>query len=232
MAEELNLDDPSLRDADEVARILGTEVERGLSSDEAARRLAAGGPNELRVAAQTPAWRKLLAEFDDPLIYLLLVAVIVSTVVWWMQGRVGWPVDSAVIGLIVIGNALLGYAQTARAENAVAALRRMSAVTSAVIRDGVVVRVPSAELVRGDLLSLGEGDAVGADARLIRTAALRVQEASLTGESEAVLKDAAVLGAPAALADRFNMVYKATAVTQGTGLAVVTAIGMDTQMGS
>ena len=122
--------------------------------------------------------------------------------------------------------------QEAKAENAVAALARMTAVTSAVVRDGQVLRVPSAELVRGDVLVLGEGDAVGADARLVQAAALRVQEASLTGESEAVLKDAATLPEPAALGDRLDMVFKGTAVAQGTGRAVVTATGMDTEMGA
>ena len=140
--------------------------------------------------------------------------------------------DAIVIALIVVLNAVLGYLQEAKAENAVAALARMTAVTSAVLRDGQVLRVPSAELVRGDVLVLGEGDAVGADARLVQAASLRVQEASLTGESEAVLKDAATLPAPAALGDRLDMVFKGTAVAQGTGRAVVTATGMDTEMGS
>src|SRR6185503_19707945 len=101
------------------------------------------------------------------------------------------PVDAIVIASIVVLNAILGYVQKAKAENAVAALARMTAVTSSVIREGRLERVPSAELVRGDLLVLGEGDSVGADARLVQAASLRVQEASLTGESEAVLKDAA-----------------------------------------
>ena len=108
----------------------------------------------------------------------------------------------------------------------------MTAATSSVLRDGRLLRIPSAELVRGDLLVLGEGDAVGADARLLRCADLRVQEASLTGESEAVLKDPAPLRAPAALGDRLNMVFKGTAVAQGTGRAVVTATGMDTEVGA
>ena len=108
----------------------------------------------------------------------------------------------------------------------------MTAVTSGVIRDGQLLRVPSAELVRGDLLALAEGDAVGADARLVEATSLRVQEASLTGESEAALKDATTLGAPAVLGDRLDMVFKGTSVVQGTGRAVVTATGMQTQMGA
>jgi magnesium-transporting ATPase (P-type) len=141
-------------------------------------------------------------------------------------------VDASVIALIVVLNAILGYVQEAKAESAVAALARMTAVTSSVLRDGRLARVPSAELVRGDLLVLGEGDAVGADGRLMQAAALRVQEASLTGESEAVLKDAATLPAAAALGDRRDMVFKGTAVAQGTGHAIVTATGMHTEVGA
>jgi P-type Ca2+ transporter type 2C len=232
MTEADAIRDPSTRGADDVARELGVDVARGLSSAEAAQRLAVDGRNELRSAPPTPEWRKFLAQFQDPLIYLLLAAVVVSTLAWWIQGPEGTPVDAVVISLIVIANAVLGYVQGARAADAVAALRRMTAATSAVLRDGELRRVPSTELVRGDILVLGEGDAVGADARLIKAAALRVQEASLTGESEAVLKDATTLRAPAPLGDRLDMVWKGTAVAQGTAHAVVTAIGMDTQMGA
>jgi P-type Ca2+ transporter type 2C len=226
------LDDPSTMAAGEVARASGADLERGLTSREAARRLADEGPNELRSAPPVPAWRRILAQFQDPLIYLLLAAVAISLVAWVIEGRVGWPVDAIVIALIVLVNAVLGYVQEAKAENAVAALAHMTAVTSAVMRDGRVERVPSAELVRGDVLVLGEGDAVGADARLVQAAALRVQEASLTGESQPVLKDPSTLSASAALGDRLNMVFNGTAVAQGTGRAVVTATGMETQMGS
>jgi Ca2+-transporting ATPase len=226
------LDHPWINDVEEVARALGTNLERGLTAEEAARRLAEEGPNELRSAPPIPAWRKVLAQFRDPLIYLLLAAIGISLVAWIIEGGAGAPVDAIVISLIVIMNAVLGYVQEAKAENAVAALARMTAVTSAVVRDGRVERVPSAELVRGDVLVLGEGDSVGADARLAQAAALRVQEASLTGESEPVLKDSATLPRPVALGDRVNMVFKGTAVVQGTGRAVVTATGMDTEMGS
>ncbi|HEX2199017.1 MAG TPA: cation-translocating P-type ATPase [Burkholderiales bacterium] len=224
--------DPSLRDAGEVARALGTDLAQGLSSQEAARRLAEDGPNELRAAPPVPVWRRFLAQFRDPLIYLLLGAIAVSLAAWVVEGRAGWPVDALVIALIVVLNALLGYVQEAKAESAVAALARMTMVSSAVVRDGEVKRVPSAELVRGDLMLLGEGDAVGADARLVQAASLRVQEASLTGESEAVLKNPGTLPGPAALGDRLNMVFKGTAVAQGTARAVVTATGMHTEMGA
>jgi magnesium-transporting ATPase (P-type) len=227
-----SLGDPSVIDADEVLRALGTDVERGLSAPEAARRLAADGPNELRTVPPVPAWQRMLVHFKDPLIYLLLAAVAISLAAWVIRGRDGWPIDAIVIALIVVVNAILGYLQEAKAERAVAALAKMTAVMSSVVRDGRVVRLPSAELVRGDLFVLGEGDAVGADARLVKADALRVQEASLTGESAAVLKDAATLAAPAALGDRLDMVFKGTAVVQGAGRAVVTATGMGTEMGA
>jgi Ca2+-transporting ATPase len=224
--------DPSILDVEEVVRSLATDLERGLASEEAARRLARDGPNELRAAPPVPAWRRILAQFRDPLVYLLLVAIAISLVAWAIEGRHGWPVDALVIAVVVVANAVLGFVQETRAESAVAALARMTEASSAVVRDGESRRIPSAQLVKGDLLLLGEGDAVGADARLAQATSLRVQEASLTGESEAVLKDPAPLRAPAALGDRLDMVFKGTAVAQGSARAVVTATGMDTQVGS
>ena len=215
-----------------MARDLGVDIENGLTSEEASRRLAQDGPNELRSAPRQPAWRRVLAHFQDPVVYLLLAAVAIALVAWGIEGWVGWPVDAIVIAIIVLLNGALGYVQEAKAADAVAALARMTAATSAVLRDGQVLRLPSAELVRGDLIVLAEGDSVGADARLLQAASLRVQEASLTGESEAVLKDAATLREPAPLGDRLNMVFKGTAAAQGTGRAVVTATGMATEMGS
>ncbi|MFI9489366.1 cation-translocating P-type ATPase [Promicromonospora sp. NPDC052451] len=224
--------DPSLRDAEEVARGLGVDPAVGLSDAEAARRLAAHGPNELRSRPPVPVWRKVLDQFRDPLVTLLLVAVGISLAVWWVEGAHGVPVDAVVIAAIVVLNAVLGLVQESRAESAVAALRSMTEAMSTVLRDGRRRTVRSAELVPGDVLVLAEGDAVGADARLMSATALRVQESSLTGESEAVLKDTAVLAQPAPLGDRFDMVYKGTAVAQGVGRAVVVATGMDTQMGA
>ncbi|MCY7314996.1 MAG: cation-translocating P-type ATPase [Rubrivivax sp.] len=223
--------DPSLADADAVARALGADLERGLTAQEASRRLAQNGPNQLQATPRRPAWRRMLAQFQDPLIYLLLAAVVIALVAWVIEGRTGWPIDAVVIAAILLFNGLLGHMQETKAENAVAALAKMTATTAAVLRDGKPQRVPSAELVCGDLLVLAEGDAVGADARLVQATGLRVQEASLTGESAAVLKDVTPLPAPAALGDQRCMVFKGTAVVQGAGSAVVTATGMSTQMG-
>jgi len=231
MSNEDVLRDPSTIEIADVARALDTDTDRGLTSQEAARRLATDGPNELRAARAVPAWRRFLAQFQDPLIYLLLAAVGISLLAWRIEGGAGAPVDAIVIALVVLLNAMLGFVQEARAQGAVAALARMSAMTSAVVRDGEARRIPTAQLVRGDLLVLGEGEAVGADARLVLAASLRAHEASLTGESAAVQKDAATLPAPAALADRLDMVFRGTAIVQGTGRAIVTATGMRTEMG-
>ena len=228
--------DPSLLDAAALALALGADLECGLSTEEAARRLATDGPNALRAVPPVPTWRRVLAQLQDPLVYLLAGAAAVALAAWWFEGRgesgvAGWPLDAIVIAAVVALNAVLGWLQESKAAQAVAALAKMTTATSAVLRSGAVARVPSADLVRGDLLVLAEGDAVGADARLTQAAALRVLEASLTGESEAVLKNAAPLLAPAALGDRLNMVFKGTAIAQGTGHAVVTATGMATEMG-
>jgi Ca2+-transporting ATPase len=223
--------DPSAADAAQLARELGADLERGLTAAEATRRLAEQGRNELRAAPVPPRWRLLLAHFQDPLIYLLLAAIAISLGAWLLEGRVGWPVDALVIAIVVLLNGALGFVQEARAQQAVAALARMAQAQSAVIRDGLAQRVPSAELVRGDLMLLSEGDAVGADARLVQATSLHLLEASLTGESEAVLKDPATLATGLPLADRLNMVFKGTAVAQGSGRAVVSATGMSTEMG-
>lgn len=221
-----------LQAAGDVARWLRSDVERGLDNDEAERRLAKHGSNVLRAKPATAAWRRLLAQFQDPLVYLLLGAAVIALVAWQFEGGQGWPVDALVIALVITLNAALGYLQEAKAASAVAALARLTEVTSTVLRAGRLERLPSASLVPGDLLVLAEGDAVGADARLVQATSLRVEEASLTGESEAVLKDVATLSGAAALGDRLNMVFKGSAVVQGTGRALVTATGMATEMGA
>ena len=224
--------EPWLRDHDDVADDLETDLRRGLTAEEAARRLVVYGWNRLEQTATVPRWRKFVAQFLDPLVYLLLFAVAVAFVAWVLEDRAGVPFDVIVILTIVILNAVLGYVQEARAEQAVAALQRMAAVNASVLRDGRVERVPSSDVVPGDVLLLAEGDAVAADARLAEASALTVAEASLTGESEPVLKQASTLDGPAGIGDRLNMVFNGTAVTRGRGRAVVTATGMNTEMGT
>ena len=135
------------------------EADLGLTDTQAAQRLAADGPNQLRAAPTTPAWRQFLAQFEDPLVYLLLAAMGIALAAWWIEGRVGWPIDVIVIAVVVLLNAVLGWAEQNKARQAVAALGRMTAATSGVVRGGVVQRVPSTQLVCGDLLVLAEGDA-------------------------------------------------------------------------
>jgi Ca2+-transporting ATPase len=231
MAHRENLVDPFARTDYEVADALGTDLERGLSSSEAAARLRDDGPNEIDSAPTIPTWREILSQFNDPLVYLLTGASGISVLAWAFEGAAGLPVDALVIAVIVVLNAVIGFVQEARAGDAVAALQDLTEVSSSVIRDGVNLRLPSSGLVRGDLLVLSEGDSVGADARLVHVGALRINESSLTGESEAVEKKVAALPAAQPLADRTNMVFKVTAVTQGNGRAIVTATGMDTAMG-
>ncbi|HEX5967805.1 MAG TPA: HAD-IC family P-type ATPase, partial [Intrasporangium sp.] len=227
----VEVEDPTLLPAAAVAGQLEVDPDEGLSDGEAHARLEADGRNELRAKPPVPLWRKVLSQFQDPLVYLLLVAIVISLAAWLAEGAESLPIDAIVIALIVIANAILGLVQEAKAESAVAALASMTAAASTVVREGRLLTVPAHDLVRGDVLSLSEGDSVGADARLLSASALRLQEASLTGESTSTSKSPEPLDAPATLGDRRNMVYRGTAVVQGVGRAVVTSTGMDTEMG-
>lgn len=232
MTPSVRSDDPSVQTIEAVVQAAGADLQTGLNTAEAALRLAKNGPNELRATPPVPAWRRALAQFQDPLIYLLLAAIAIALVAWGVEGMQGWPIDAVVIAMVVLLNGALGYLEEAKARDAVAALSKMTQVRSSVVRSGVVMHVPSDGLVYGDLLVLGEGDSVGADARLVEATSLHVQEASLTGESQAVLKEVSTLTAPAAIGDRLNMVFKGTMVVQGLARAVVTATGRQTEIGA
>ena len=232
--------DPSLASADEVAEALNVDTHTGLSSEEAKRRLEKFGANELASAPPVPKWKKFLQQFQDPLVYLLLAATAISLVAWIIEkvnaapgaeGGEALPFDAIVIVLILIVNAVLGYVQEAKADEAVNALSEMTAPTSNVLRNGRVERIATTDIVPGDVLVLGEGDTVPADGRLFAAASLRIAEASLTGESVPVGKNPETLEKAKALGDRSNMVFNGTSVTQGTGRAIVTGTGMNTQVG-
>ncbi|OSZ75101.1 cation-translocating P-type ATPase [Hydrogenophaga sp. IBVHS1] len=212
--------------------LTASDSTNGLGSVDAHERLARLGPNALVAAQPLAAWRGFVDQFRDPLVYLLLVAAAVTFFAWWSEEGHGWPVDGIVILSIVMLNAVLGFTQVTRSQRAVAALAKLAGATSGVLRDGTVLRVPGTDLVVGDILLLAEGDRVGADARLLDAHALLVQQASLTGESDAVLKQASDLSTEQSLGERYNMVFKGTAVVQGNGRALVTATGMQTEMGS
>ncbi|WP_062312720.1 cation-translocating P-type ATPase [Demequina rhizosphaerae] len=222
--------DPSTRDAAEVALALDADLDRGLTRAEAAARLERDGPNRLEEERAVPAWRRLLSQFADPLVYLLLAAALISLVAWSAEGAEGVPYDVLVIMVVVLANAALGFIQERRSAQAVAALQRMAAASAAVIRDGGLARVSAFDVVVGDLLVLAEGDAVPADARLV-DGTLWAAEAPLTGESTPVAKSPAPLAEPAEVGDRTSMVFAGTAITRGTARAVVTATAMDTETG-
>ncbi len=203
----------------------GIHPESGLSAQQAADRLAQFGPNELVEKPIKSPWAILYEQMTNPLVLLLIGAAGISL----LLGK--WDSFIAILAIVIL-NAVLGVVQEYRAEQAMAALKKMSTPSVRVRRDGIVQDVAAANVVPGDLILLEAGSTVPADARLIEAAALRVQEASLTGESQPVEKDTATLNDPEMpLGDRHNMVYMGTAVTYGRGAAVVVATGMRTQLG-
>jgi len=217
--------------AGEALDALGADVRQGLSAEEARRRLERHGRNELAAQKPPPAWRKILAQFNDPLVLLLLVAAAISGALWLVERDAALPYEAIAILAVVLLNALMGYVQQARAEHALAALRKMTAAQAKVMRGGEQRAIPAIELVPGDIIVVGEGDTVPADARLVESTALQTSEAALTGESLPVQKDIKPIGERTAIAERRNMLFSGTAVTYGHGKALVAATGMDTEMG-
>ena len=210
---------------------LGSDPQRGLTTHEAEARLRRFGPNTLVSAPPTPAWRRFAAQFQNPLVALMLVATLLSAGIWLIERASELPLEAITILAILLLNAALGFIQEARAEQAVAALKRMTAPTATVMRDGRRHRVLASEVVPGDILLIEEGDAIAADGRVIEAIGLQVSEAALTGESLPITKHTAPLDKVASLGDRRNMVFAGTVVTYGRGRAVVTATGMHTEVG-
>jgi len=219
------------QEADEVVAGLGSDSQRGLSTDEARARLTRYGPNELEAEPPIPVWRRFLAQFQDVLVILLLIATAISIALWVYERDTALPYEGLVIFAIVLLNGILGYVQEMRAERAVAALRAMAAAEASVMRDGQRQKIPAAELVPGDIISIEEGDTIPADARLLHSTALQTAEAALTGESLPVSKDTRAIAEDVGVGDRHNMLFSGTAATYGRGRAVVTATGMQTELG-
>lgn len=210
---------------DDVLREFIVDSASGLSSDEVARRREQSGWNALAEAPPVPRWKKLLGQFKELVIWILIVAAVIS-------GAMGEWIDTAAILAIVVVNGIIGYLQEEKAGRALAALQRLSAPMAKVIRNGTLQSVPARELVPGDRIELEAGDNVPADVRLLSGFGLRIQEAALTGESVPVDKDAvSVLNKNAPLGDRRNMAYMGTVTTAGKAAAVVVATGMDTELG-
>ena len=220
-----------LKDSEQVLSELSADRE-GLSSAEAAARLEKHGKNKLAEGKKESLLSKILKQFAEPMTLILIVAAIISGVLAIVERE--FPSDVIIILAVVIINAVLGVFQESKAEAAVAALNQISAPTSKVLRDGRIQTVKSDELTIGDIIILEAGDSVPADARIIECASMKVEEAALTGESVPVDKTERAINAPdgtVPLGDRKNMVFMGSTVVYGRGKAVITAIGMDTEMG-
>jgi len=210
----------------EVLDELRTDLSHGLSNNEAARRLEEYGRNELEEQAKKSFISKLIAQFADFLIIILLIAAGISAFV-------GEREDAFVILAIVVINAILGIYQEGKAEKSVEALQRLSAPTAKVIREANQITLPAAEIVPGDVVVLEAGDIIPADIRLLESSNMKVEEASLTGESVPVEKDAkAKIAGPVGIGDRHNMVFFSTVVTYGRGTGVVVGTGHNTEIGN
>jgi|GEM_PF-2095443 len=197
----------------------------GLTTEEAAERLAKHGPNLLREKKKKPAWLMLLGQFKDVMILMLLAAAVIS-------GLVGDLNDTIVILIIVVLNAVVGFVQEFRAEKAMEALKKMSAPSANVLRNNAPMVVEAGDLVPGDIVTLEAGAMVPADLRLLESFSLKIEEASLTGESVAVDKQTEELhGEKLPLGDRTSMAYKGTLISYGRGTGVVVATGMETELG-
>jgi len=222
---------PYQQSVEHVLAAVGTDPRSGLSDVEARVRLAQHGPNELTAAQPVPAWRRFVAQFQDVLVILLLVATAISAALWLYERDSVLPYEALAIFAIVLLNAVMGHLQESQAESAVAALRQMAAAQAHVLRDGVPRSIPAADVVPGDIVLIEAGDTVPADARVIHATALQTAEAALTGESLPVSKNPSPIPGEAGLGDRDNMIFSGTAATYGRGRAVVVATGMQTEMG-
>lgn len=207
--------------------------ETGLTSSEAEKRLTENGKNKLQEGKKKSTFKRLLDQFADPMIIILIIAAGISAVTAVMEKE--FPTDVIIILAVVIINAILGVYQESKAEAAIEALQKMAAATSKVMRDGKLIQIKSEDLTVGDVIILEAGDAVPADARIIEAASLKIEEAALTGESVPANKTDAVLSLDGEkdvpLGDRKNMMYMGSTVVYGRGKAVITAVGMDTEMG-
>ena len=210
-----------------------SSTEDGLSNAEAQKRLNQNGPNKLVEGKKTPLIVRFFQQMKDPMILILLAAALVSGITAAVEGESF--ADVIIILAVVLINAVLGVVQESKAEKAIEALQNMAAATCRVLRNGQILRVKTEELVVGDVVLLEAGDAVPADGRILESASLQIEEAALTGESVPVNKviDALSLGTAKdiPLGDRKNMVYMGSTVVYGRGKAVITATGMQTEMG-
>ncbi len=222
---------PYLSSIEDLLLRLNGDRSHGLSSAEAQLRLRLNGPNELPAPRPVSEWVKFLKQFADPLIVLLMFAMVISLLAWYIEGAHGVPYEMLTILAIVLFNSILGYMQERHAEEAVAALKALSAPTARVLRDGEPCQISAREVVPGDILLIEEGDTIPADARVMESIVLRVAEAALTGESTPASKNPEVLKEETGIGDQENMVFSSTSVTTGRGSAIVVGTGPDTEIG-
>lgn len=208
-------------------------TENGLTSEQARLRSAETGKNKLAEGKKTPLILRFLSQFADPMIIILIAAAVISAITSVLQKE--FPSDVIIIMFVVIVNAILGVYQESKAEKAIEALQKMAAATTKVLRDGKVCEIPSEDLTVGDVVLLEAGDAVPADGRIFESASLKIEESALTGESVPVNKFIKAIGLEGQkdvpLGDRKNMMYMGSTVVYGRGKAVITSIGMNTEMG-
>ncbi len=221
-----------LQNSAEVLNALSSS-EQGLDKAEAEKRLEQNGKNKLAEGKKESMFHRFFKQFTEPMTIILLVAALISGIMSIVEKH--FPEDVIIIMAVVIINAVLGVLQESKAEKAIEALQEIAKATSKVIRNGHQINIPSEDLVVGDIIVLEAGDAVPADARIIECASMKIEEAALTGESVPVTKQEEILAAgkngDVALGDRKNMVFMGSTVVYGRGKAVVTATGMDTEMG-
>lgn len=223
---------PYCQNNDELLKELSVDPKKGLDSQEVSIRLSRYGQNKLKEKKKKTTLQRFFDQFKDAMILILIAAAIVSFVVVCVEQNWGELFEPALILLIVILNAIMGVYQEGKAEKALDALKNMSAPHARVIRDGKESIIDASQLVPGDIIKLEAGDFVPADAKLIHSAGLKSEESALTGESVPSEKDyLAEVKEGAPLGDRQNMVYSGCSITYGTATAVVTATGMDTEMG-
>ena len=211
----------SIKDLQQMLQV--PSLDHGLSKTEAAKRLEANGPNAIE-SHPTPKWLIFLRQFNNLIIYILIIAAILTTVI-------GDVTDTSVIVLVIIVNAIIGYYQESNASDSLEKIKKMLATEATVYRDGERLDIPSAVLVVGDVVFLEAGDNVPADLRLVDIDNLTIQEAVLTGEANSVIKTTDTLPADTPLADQSNMAFASTAVAGGSGIGIVVATGHDTEFG-
>lgn len=216
-----------------VMQELASSLSDGLSSSQAVQRKQQYGSNRLREKKKKSNLRRFIDQFKDVMILILIAAAAVSFVIACIEGDPEGFFEPVLILLIVVLNAMMGVLQESKAEKALDALKNLSAPHARVLRDGKETVIDASELVPGDIIRLEAGDFIPADARLIQSASLKSEESALTGESVPAEKDAqAVIAEDAPLGDRTNMVFSGCSITYGTATAVVTATGMNTEMGN